>query len=166
MTAAVGWTRGQTRSLEHVEASIGGRVARVLAVLAIALGVLAMHALSGGHHGGVPVIPATTGSVAAHDVAGPLHGAEHHLLAAAAATAAPLQDVAGGCDGECSERSSGLLLLCMAVMLAAASALALRLESRTRRTAARSASAPGGRARTTAPGRPLDLVADLCISRT
>ncbi len=148
---------------------IGGRANRVLAMLAIVMGVLAMHGLVGGHHGTVPIVAAATASDAtgppADHTAGRLHTIQHGMLGAAATATTPVHDLPGGCDGECSEHPSGLLLLCVAVLLAAGVALAPGLASRTWRTAP-AIGPPGRRLLTTAPARRFDLVADLCISRT
>lgn len=152
-----------------MDTGIGGRARRVIAVLAIAVGVLAMHGLASGHHGAVPALTATTAAVEQH-AAGAAHAAEHaghQALAAGATAAAPLHDVlAGGCDGDCGEHPSGLALLCAAVLLAAAGAMVLGLAKRTWRTVPSTGPPERARTSTSAPLRRLDPVADLCISRT
>ena len=160
----------RARSLEGMGAGVSGRARRVLAVLAIALGVLAMHGLAGGHHGAVPALPSLTAAVTADgqhatDAAHPADHAAHDVLAVAAVVS-PLHGLGDGCDGDCSEHPSGLLLLCMAVLLAAAGAVALGLGRRTWRTVPSTGPPLAGRLRRTAPPRRLDLVAELCVSRT
>lgn len=150
--------------------SIGSRATRLLAVLAVVLGVLAMHGLVGGHHGSVSIVAGPTAS----DVNA--HSAEHAvdrlivvqdgLLSAAAAATAPVHDLTDSCDGGCSEHASGLLLLCVAVLLAVGVARARRLADRTWRSTPSTGPPTNGRPRSTAPNRRWDLVADLCISRT
>lgn len=152
-----------------MDTGIGGRGQRLLAVLAIVLGVLAMHGLVGGHHGtGSTVAAATPHEATDHPTdhtAGRVHTVQHGLLGTAAAAIAPVHDLAGGCDGECSEHTSLLPLLCVAVLLAAGLAVAPGLASRTWRTTP-ATGPPGRRLLMTTPVRRLDLVADLCISRT
>lgn len=153
-----------------MDASIGGRARRVLAVLAVALGVLGMHGLAGGHHGAVPALSLAAAATAAeqHSV-GAAHAGEHaadDMLAAGAASSAALHGLADGCGADCSGRPSGLLLLCAAVLVAASGWLVLGLAGRTWRTVVAAGPPPVRRPRTTAPPRRLDLVADLCISRT
>lgn len=151
-----------------MDAGLGSRAARVLAVLAILLGVLAMHGLAGGHHGTVPVAggaaAATTGHPSAHSVAGALDIA-HEGLAAAAAAVPLVNDVAAGCEGACSEGASGLMLLCVAVLSAVAAAV-LRARATMARRVPDGAGLPGPRPLTAVLPRPRDPVADLCISRT
>lgn len=155
-----------------MDTGIGGRARRVLAVLAIVLGTLAMHGLASGHHGAVPALPAlTTATTAAEQHAvGAAHAAEragHQALAAGAVAAWPLRDVlTGGCDGDCGEHPSRLVLLCAAVLLAAGGAFVVGLGQRTWRTVPATGPPLVGRSRATAPLRRLDLVADLCVSRT
>lgn len=165
--------RARARTLHVVEAGIFGRAQRVLAVLAVTLGVLAMHGLAGGHHGAVPTLPSVTAAAAVLEqhAAGAAHAAGHagHRAldaGASVAAAAPLPGLADRCDGDCSEHPSGLLLLCAAVLLAAAGLLALRLARRTWRTLPTTGPPQLWGPRATAPLRRLDPVADLCISRT
>ena len=146
-----------------MEAGLSGRAVRALAVLAVVLGVLAMHGLTGGHHGAASVGPAATAGADADHGAQP-HAAEHDLLAAAAT--APVHELVGGCHADCSERASGLLLLCIAVLLAVVSAVSLRRVSGARRIGLDAGPSQHVRTRATVPRRRLDLVADLCISRT
>lgn len=152
-----------------MDTGIGGRARRVLAVLAIVLGVLAMHGLASGHHGAVPALPALTSATAAADQH-PAATAEHaaqQTEAAGATAVSPLHDVlAGGCHGDCGEHPSGLVLLCAAVLLAAAAAIVVGLGRRTWRAVPATGPPPAKRPRSTAPPRRLDLVADLCVSRT
>lgn len=159
------------RSLDVMGAGIGGRARRVLVVLTLALGVLAMHGLAGGHHAGVPALPSLTAAaatVAQHPAeAAHIAGrAAHDVLSAGVASPTALHDLAGGCGADCSEHPSGLLLLCAAVLLAASGALVLGLARRTWRTVPETSPPQGTSPRRTAPPRRVDLVADLCISRT
>lgn len=158
------------RSLEGMDAGIGGRTARVIAVLALALGVLAMHVLAGGHHGAAADLPTSmtdAGTAHAAETGRALEHGGHELLAAAAtAAAAPLNVARDVCDGDCSEHPAALLLLCVAILIAAGRALALTLQSRAWGHAPKTGPPTRVRPGTTAPPRRVDLVADLCISRT
>lgn len=142
---------------------MSGRTVRALAVLAVVLGVLAMHGLAGGHHVAAPAGPAATAIAAADQDAQP-HTAAHDLLTAAAS--APVHELVGGCQADCSEHASGLLVLCLAVLLAVVGTASLRRHSGARRVALGDDPPPHVRARASVPRRRLDLVADLCISRT
>lgn len=150
-----------------MDAGIGGRTRRVFAVLAVAVGVLAMHGLAGGHHGAVPVLtPLSPVGSAAHEHSAPAGGAGHELLAGPLTATAPLHGLVGACAGDCDDHPSGLLLLCVAVLLAAGLALILGLARRTWRTVPATGPPPAPQPRTKASLRRLDLVADLCVSRT
>ena len=169
---------GQTR---HAAAAV-----RLLGLLAVVLGLLAMHGLASAHHAAaappVHAPPVHAPSAAAdhslllpQDLAGTHrhdHGAPGSPAAAGTATAAGLLDVAGagpavpGCGDDCP---SGLAVLCAAVIAAAAATAWLVAATARRRVLA--APARGGprprapdAARRLLPGP--DPVAELCVSRT
>lgn len=129
------------------------RGARVLAALAVIVGVLAMHGLATAHHGAsaAPLTPAVIGATQTGD-------GHPHTSQVAATTS-------HDCGLLCQSGEHGLALLCAAVLLtAAASVLVLR-----QRIALLPRST--GPPRTTrppvaTPPRSFDLVAELCISRT
>lgn len=158
--------------------------ARLLGLLAVLLGLLAVHGLAGGHHAAAasPLTPAVAHAAAwaAHDDgdgrAG--HGHAHDLSAAAAAdrpaesgttghvawSAAPALPEPAACDGDCR---TDVALVCLAV-LATAGAVALlaaacRRRARPRLVRHRAAGLlpPQG----SPPAAP-DPVEDLCVSRT
>ena len=154
-----------------VDTAAGGRPARLLAVLAILLGLLAMHGVASAHHAdaaipvaGHGVLPAVGFSPA--EAAGP---DQHHGTPAAQTTTATQPDVAllaapagPTCHGDCP----GVAALCLAVLTGAALALLL---ARRRARPAEVATAPPT-ARGPAPpvrnARGPDPVRELCVSRT
>ena len=162
-----------------------GRVApaRLLALLAVLVGLLAMHGLASTHHSAAtaaerPAGPAerhfaaavvnrhSAATVQAHDVP---HAPAHH---GAAAAGSPAQQPTGpraapsgpACDTDCV---TGLVALCVAVLAVAVIATAVLLSHRARpwgsRPALGTARAPTA-ARLDPP--PPDPVRELCVSRT
>ena len=156
--------------------------ARLLGLLAVVLGLLAMHGLASAHHAAASAAAPVhaPSSSAGHSLLPPdrdgTHPHHHDGLASPAtagpATAAGLLDVAGagpavpGCDDDCP---SGLAALCAAV-LAAAAATAWLVGAAARRPAAVAPARGGPRPRAPAAARRLlpgpDPVAELCVSRT
>lgn len=163
-----------------MDAVTAGRAVRALAVLALAVAVLAMHGLVGGHHGTVAVAAAGVGEAVSWSAEGGTEGSGQtaastapdglHLDApglptAAAAAGAAQAAEPHGCDDQCSDRFSGLLLLCVATLLG----VGLALAGGTARTNSRTApvrSGTAGRLHRRASVRRLDPVSELCISRT
>ena len=145
-----------------------GRAWRLLGVLALLLGLLALHGLVSGHH--APLTPGATvlGSAghasAGHASAG--HASAAHASAAhagATALAELLHDL--GCTG-CPHHTGAVL--CLAVLSAGLALLALLLARHAR---TRSLPAPPERLPLLRDGPPLhlrppDLVRQLCVSRT
>jgi len=142
------------------------RAGRLLAVLAVLLGILVMHGLVSAHH--APVAAAAAAHPAA---AAPLHhaaAADPHqrvLDAASAQQPADPRSVPAGasCDGDCG----AVVLLCLAVLVVTVGvAVALVVVRRRRATGADQ----GGTVPTPAGLRsavpPPDLVRELCVSRT
>lgn len=132
---------------------------RLLSIVAIVLGLLAMHGLASSHHASAPL---TEPQAAAADVAHGVMTMTDHAVTAAAELA---PGVDAGCSGTC-EQGLGLAALCVAVLVAAAAALlpgvrAAPLHGVDRRPA----SAPV-RPRRTRPPRTPDPVTELCTSRT
>lgn len=136
-----------------------GRAVRALSVLAVLVGLLAMHGIASNEH---------HSAVAASTLAGALPstgGADAgHAHAAAAEPAAAVQ--AGACDPACSDGDSGLLLLCVAVLLASGAVLLLRLRPRAGPRPRRAGPPLRISARAPAPPRSFDVVAEFCVSRT
>jgi hypothetical protein len=132
------------------------RLSRVLAVLAVLAGVIAMHGLETAHHGvtATPLVPAV---LAAMDADGHAH---------AAATAQTLSVDDHACDALCQGSEQALALLCVAVLLAAAAGVLGVLRRRTGLLPRKTGPPTSLFSRTAAPPRSFDLVAQLCISRT
>jgi hypothetical protein len=138
---------------------------RVLVVLALAVGVVAMHAVAGGHGTHAPVPPLATSHQASTHAGTPDHvtGPSAHQ-----AEAVPVTEAAGvspPCLDGCPSRGAGLAQVCLMVFAAAAFLL---LAARAPGTALRSrpgARVPAARRAVSRPLRPPSLTA-LCISRT
>ncbi|MCU1691430.1 MAG: conserved rane protein of unknown function [Frankiales bacterium] len=141
------------------------RAARPLAVLAVLLGLLAMHGLVGAHHAAAATsthqAPAA-GAVHHHGPAGAPFATPAHATVVARAVAVLVDGPGASCDGDCAHLGE----LCLAVLTGAALALLLArrgpaplLLAPTRR-APRGAGPPGQHARGPDPVR------ELCISRT
>jgi hypothetical protein len=129
------------------------RLSRVLAVLAVITGVIAMHGLAS-HHGAT-VAPVVSGVLATVEGDGHTHAA-----------AVPQTGVdAHGCDLLCQGGDHALALLCSAVLLATGGAV-LVLRQRTGLLPRRTGPPAMRVTRATTLPRSFDLVADLCISRT
>jgi hypothetical protein len=133
-------------------------VTRALAVVAVLLGLLAMHGLASAHHAG-----AATPSV--QHQAAPT-APELHQHGAAAPVAQDAVGVAAPAGPACDDGCPVLAVLCVAV-LAGAALLALLLA---RRRAPLVAAPPRHDHATRAPparlARPPDPVRELCVSRT
>ena len=137
--------------------------ARALAVLAVLLGLLAMHGLASTHHAAASATPHAAQEVNAP--AAEVEGAYDHASAMSAAvhdTAA----FAAGPGATCDETCPDIAVLCVAVLTGAALALLL---------ARRRSSPPplaSHRPREPAPAPPVrhargpDPVRELCVSRT
>ena len=172
--------------------------ARLLALFAVLVGLLAMHGLASSHHGpasaaerpsgpaerhaaaglpthvapGVPAHAAAAvqagpvAAVQAHDVtAAPAHHGATPAAAPAPQLTRPLSAPTGpSCDGDCP---TGLVVLCVAVLAAAAVATAVLLRRRARLPRSGRAVSPV-RAPTAARHAPPppDPVRELCVSRT
>lgn len=130
------------------------RSARLLPLLAVIVGVIAMHGLATAHHGAAPL---TRAVMAVGDVV------DGHALPAARAlaTAPDTHD----CGLLCQGGEHSLALLCAAMLLTAATGvLVLRRRSG---VLPRTTGPPRStRLRSVASLRSIDLVAELCISRT
>ena len=147
-----------------------GRGARLLLVLAVLVGLLAMHGLAGAHHAaatpliGHAAVPpdesVVTGATIAIEV-GHLHRAVQHTAAGATAAALAVRQ-APSCDDGCG----GVVALCVAVLVGAALALLLAHERAPRLLR------PPARRRAHGPAPPVrhvqepDPVRELCVSRT
>ena len=153
--------------------------ARLLALLAVVLGLLGMHGLASTHHPVAATLGHALSAVAERPVmlldrAGPRqhdHAASGALLHGASG-ASRLGEAAAGpavpaCEDNCR---SGVALLCAAIIATAAAATAWLIAATSRR---RVPAAPAyGDPRARAPGAArwlppnLDPVAELCVSRT
>lgn len=163
-------TRGQGRR---------GAAARVLALLAVVLGLLGMHGLASTHHAAAAAPGHAASAVAAdqsvsledrpapqqHDHAASRAEAVSSIAGALLAEAV-LRPAVPACEQDCP---SSLTLLCAAV-IAAAAATAWRLGPTARRRAPMTPAGGGPQARAPAGARwllpGLDPVAELCVSRT
>ena len=146
----------------------GAHARQVLALLAILLGLLAMHGLASSHHG--PAAAAaehTDAGSPSHDAAGTTdHDAADAALSAESSTGSPASPAGPSCDGDCP---SAFLTLCVAV-LAAAAALAAAVVLLRRRPYRRAIAAGAPTSSMPADARddvpPPDPVRELCVSRT
>jgi hypothetical protein len=144
--------------------------ARLLAVVAVLVGLLAMHGLASTHHG-----PAAPGDAApahalvhapVHDVvgAGRSHAAATVLSTAVGMPASVASAPLPACDG--GDCPTGLAVMCLAVLTVVAAvgaaACARRATGPMRPRPARAPHAPAPRHLL----RLLDPVVDLCVSRT
>ncbi len=152
------------------------RVRHALCVLAVVVGLLAMHGLANVHHAAPPVLgeSAAAAGGAAVQTHSPAHGAtspaggQGSAYAAAALAGPPLlADASGLCDATCAGGAHGLFLLCVGVLLAAA-AVALTGQAARRRPVIGVRRTPPVklRPRRIALPRGLDPVTELCTSRT
>lgn len=144
--------------------------ARLFALLAVLLGLLAMHGIASSHHAAAAT-PATVVS-AQHSLAAAGHGHGHDAdpNATAALDVAPraaLSPVAPtpACDDGCP---SAIGMLCVAVLTAAAGAAAVLLHRRRQPQPRQPRSSHRARAFVLhcRPFAPPDPVAELCVSRT
>lgn len=142
-----------------------GRAAGPLAVLAVLLGLLAMHGLASTHHAAAAAPAPHAVLPLADQAAGP----EHHHGAAPAATSAAQQDAVALTTGpgvSCDEDCPDLMVLCVAVLTGVA--LALLLTRRRPSPLLLALPRPGA----PTPGPPVrrargpDPVKELCVSRT
>lgn len=132
---------------------------RALSVLAVLVGLLAMHGIaSNGHHGAAvsSIMPGALASSGGADAG--------HTDAGAAGPAAAAET--GACDAACPDGDFGLLLLCVAVLLAGGAVLLLGLRRRAGRCPRRTGPPLRITARAPALPRSFDVVAELCVSRT
>lgn len=140
----------------------GVRAARLFALLALLLGLLAMHGLASSHHATAAV------SAQQHDVDAAEPAADHSVApptvsAHRDASAAAVEPAGASCNQDCLP---GLAMLCLAVL--ATTAIAAVLARRRRRisfTTPRHERAPDPSPPGRLPPRP-DPVAELCVSRT
>ena len=155
----------------------GGRAARLFAVLALLLGLLAMHGLVTGHHSSVAGASTTSAAAPAgqQQVEAALDGAEHasaklhapaHLGQLTAAVGLAGQPGARALEDQCTDcPGPGAVALCLAVLVAVVARLLAH------RARAAPSAAPQVRLPLLGAGplpfpRPPDLVAGLCVSRT
>lgn len=150
-----------------VDRSVTRRASRLLVVVAVLLGLLAMHGVASAHH----AVATTNG--ASHTAAPPVHGPAgeaahkhpvmpHNAVGGASVNAAVTAPAGPSCDDDCSSVAA----LCVAVLAGAACALLLA-----RRRAAPQLLTPARRpAPTPAPpvrhARGPDPVRELCVNRT
>lgn len=155
------------------------RGVRLLAVLALLTGVLAMHGLAPGHQRAAQTLTQTAARMAmATPAAGPAQLSAHAsgsvttASAAHAPAAVPASlAVQAPCDSGCPDAGHGPSTLCLAVLTAAAAATAAAavLALVAHRGPARVLRRPPSvltHARPPRRPRRIDLVADLCICRT
>lgn len=146
-----------------------GRALRVvLTAVAVVLGVLAMHAVSGGSHSAsAPLSSAgahATAGDASDGMVGDLVPAEH--LASASAAGALLLDLAAGAAEAPDPQPMAMLAMCLAVLLAAF-VLVRRLAQRPTALLRATRPAPAPRARRVAwQPPPDDLLLRICVMRT
>ena len=154
----------------HVSRPGAVRGSRLLAVLAVVLGLLAMHGLVSGHH----VVADRPGAGPGHGRSvspahlAPVVGAAAHPDHAAERAAAPAPPAAASAHPACPDCSDqALALLCLAVLtLGVAGLLRLHAGQPHRPVRAALLRVPARAAPRRPVLRPPDLVADLCVSRT
>jgi hypothetical protein len=137
---------------------------RALAVLAILLGLLAMHGLASTHHAAAASTPAHTAQADAAP-AGEVVGAHDHAFAMSAAehdTTALAPDPGATCDQTCPD----LAVLCVAVLTGAALALLLARHRSSPQLLAPATPRPAAPAPPVRHARGPDPVRELCVSRT
>jgi hypothetical protein len=156
----------------------GAAAARLLALLAVVLGLLAMHGLASTHHAAAappghapsavantPLLPQDRAGTHRHDL--PASGARDATATAAALPAEAVAPAVPACGDGCP---SGLAVLCAAVIAAAAAMAWLIAAAAARRRVPASPAGGGPQARAPAAARRLitgpDPVAELCVSRT
>lgn len=140
---------------------------RLLAVLALVLGVLAMHGVAGAHSAAaaVPVPAAAThlGVVPAMGMPGQVPAQAQPQVQTAAGSP---HAVAAGCAASCPAPGHTGALLCLAVLTVAAALLLVLGRPGGYGAPLRAPRAPLAIRCAGPPRRRLDLVADLCVCRT
>ena len=150
----------------------GARVGtRALAVLAVLLGLLAMHGLASTHHASAATTAVQHGA-AQHPAApadawpGHQHAADEHQHASAVVVAQDAADTIAlenpACDDDCPD----LAVLCVAVLTGAALLVLLLARDRAPLLAAPPQRDRATRAPPVRVARPPDPVKELCVSRT
>lgn len=146
------------------------QLGRAVALLALVVGLLAMHGVAGAHHAAAAVpTHATSSHAAAPTEHGATHGydegpVDHALVAAGVPVALPAAGVPS-CGDECYQ--PGVATLCVAVLAITALAVAAGLVARSRTSASPASRRPRARAPVVLRLPPrLDPVAELCVSRT
>jgi hypothetical protein len=140
-------------------------VRRALLALAVAVGVLAMHGVVTTHHAAERATSAGTSSAdsAVAAMTRVTTGAAT-MVHAAPATATGMTD--RPCMPGCSDQGHGALMLCVALLSTAAIAVLLALTHTRERTATALRPPRLIRPGRTATARRVDVVAELCTSRT
>lgn len=167
------------------------RLGRAVALLALVVGLLAMHGVAGAHHAAAGTethgtahatsahatsAHATSAHATSGHVAAPTeHGTDHathgydgsrvgHALTAAGVLVALPASGFPGCDDDCEP---GVATLCVAVLAVTAIAVAAGLAARSRTSTLQASERPRARAPVVLRLPPrLDPVAELCVSRT
>lgn len=138
------------------------RLGRAVALLALVVGLLAMHGVAGAHHAAAAA-PSHTSTV--HAAVPTEHGADHvdHVLVGApwALATADLAGCGDGCD------QPWAATLCVAVLAVTALAVAAGFVARSRTSTSQASRRSRARAPVVRRVPPrLDPVAELCVSRT
>jgi hypothetical protein len=159
------------RSLSGVRVAGGGwqRLLRAAAVLVVLLGVVVTHVLATSHHGvahAAPPAAVESPAEAAGGIVTVLHSVAGGVAGAALAGDAHLAGTPASCGVDCEPAEPALLVLCVAVMAAAGAWLLLTLVLRRRQGSARSGPSRSPHLPRSLPRRRLNVVAELCISRT
>jgi len=136
----------------------------VITILVVLAGLLAMHGLAGGHHVEAP----STWAAASADAAPAALGHAAHAAGSAATGGVDLLASDALVPDSGQGQVSGLMTLCLAVLVGGLLLLLLLLGQRWRAAlvGARPRPAVALLPRTPRPPRPPDLVAELCVSRT
>lgn len=153
---------------------VAASAARLLGLLAVVLGLLAMHGLASGHHataaaaGHAPTVQVVDEMPEAHE---PADAQRHGVGTAVAATPPATGSGAGPARPTCRDDCSTVVTaVCVAVLAATAVTAALVRAAAARRSPLVPLVGSGHRARAPAPPRrllpALDPVAELCVSRT
>ncbi|MDP3714337.1 MAG: hypothetical protein Q8R60_17840 [Mycobacteriales bacterium] len=137
------------------------RLGRAVALLALVVGLLAMHGVAGAHHAAAEA-PSHTSTV--HAAVPTEHGAAHVDPVPAGAPVAFPTPSSPDCGDDCEP---GVATLCVAVLAVTAIAVAAGLVARSRTGTSLASERPRARAPVVLRLPPrLDPVAELCVSRT
>lgn len=140
---------------------------RAMALLAVLVGLLAMHGLASTHHAAAATAGPQHAAVQHHAVPAALQHDRHVALAQdAAAVGSAVPAVAAPASTECDDACADLTVLCVAVLAGAALLLLLLRRRAARPVGGHAHVRAAPRAPPLRPAQPPDPVTELCVSRT